>query len=349
MSTVKKIPVNSAKISGTHSNMPLYIKPSAMSGWGSVTLAEAQSMRFYSDAGLTTELAREIVSADEIHVKVSSVTTTTEIWCSYDGVASDYGVATSFGRNAVWSDYAGVYHMNDTSTTTFTDSTGNGNNATKGAANQPPEADGQVGKAQDFSGGSYEADIVDPATWRTHTAGTIQYWQKGVNNSAFKAVFSYGRSSDSNFFMYGGWDNANRIWFDSSIGSGNFARMRSNAVPTSNVWHSIAFQSSGSAYSMFLNGASYAMTVSTGGTGTNGRWIDPITGLNQPAIGYLNRASKAAYYNGLVDEVRVSSVQHSSNWLLTEYNNQSDVATFWGTVTDAGGAPVTNNGFMVFF
>jgi hypothetical protein len=35
-----------------------------------------------------------------------------------------------------------------------------------------------------------------------------------------------------------------------------------------------------------------------------------------------------AYWFGLIDEVRVSNIAQSANWILTEYNNQNSPTTF---------------------
>ena len=112
---VYKISPASGKVTGTSSNMPLLLIPSA-TAIGTLTTAEANSIRIYSDVGLTTELAREVVSADEIHFKASSVSSSSEFWVDIDGVRSDYAVTDTYGRNAVWSDYAAVYHYSSLTT-----------------------------------------------------------------------------------------------------------------------------------------------------------------------------------------------------------------------------------------
>ena len=49
-----------------------------------------------------------------------------------------------------------------------------------------------------------------------------------------------------------------------------------------------------------------------------------------PDILYLGaRSGPADYYIGLLDEVRLSNIARSSNWITTEYNNQYEPSTFY--------------------
>src|SRR6056297_2303141 len=112
----KTATVNASDVAATLTNFPAYVDLSRV---GITTLAEAESVRVYSDAAKTTELAREIVSASEMHVLIPSLTTSTQIWVDFDGVRSDYAVGATYGAEAVWSTFEGVWHLQDT-----TDSTG---------------------------------------------------------------------------------------------------------------------------------------------------------------------------------------------------------------------------------
>ena len=41
-----QIPVATGKVSGTQTNFPVLINPTVMTGWTTLSLAEAQSLRF---------------------------------------------------------------------------------------------------------------------------------------------------------------------------------------------------------------------------------------------------------------------------------------------------------------
>jgi hypothetical protein len=109
----KSATVASGDVPDTQSNFPVYVDLKRMNGGTSLSAADAASIRVYSDSGKTTELAREIVSVDEMHVKVTSLTNTFTIYVDWDGSSADYAVTDTYGRNAVWSDYRAVYHLNE--------------------------------------------------------------------------------------------------------------------------------------------------------------------------------------------------------------------------------------------
>ena len=327
----KAIPVVAAKVAATLSDYPALIIPSEMTGWGAITLAEAQSIRFYSDSGLTTELAREVVSADEIHVKVPSLTTTTTIYADYDGIRADYAVGATYGRNAVWSGYDAVYHLESGGT----DSTGNIDLTNTGVT----FAAGKIGDSAAYNS---TADRLSTGTAGVldldiDEAFTIQAWVNVNNLTAARDVFSHENpSSPFNGYRWRIFDSAgtykSRIQLGANNGGSNtiYVDTTGAILPTANNWHSIALTFSGnsnaSGMTFYSNGSSPGQTILI-----NTATADPTYSGNF-ALG--NNVSFNQNFDGEMDEVRKSPTQFSANRITTEYNNQSDVGTFWGTVTD---------------
>jgi Concanavalin A-like lectin/glucanases superfamily/IPT/TIG domain len=56
-------------------------------------------------------------------------------------------------------------------------------------------------------------------------------------------------------------------------------------------------------------------------------------------IGSENVSGNTVYFNGVIDEVRVSSISRSADWITTEYNNQSSPSTFYTIGSAQGGGP----------
>jgi hypothetical protein len=177
--------VNASDVPATQTNFPAYVDLSRL---GITTLAEAQSVRVYAESSKTTEWAREIVSATEMHVKVPSLTSTVEIYVDWDGVRADYAVGDTYGRNAVWSDYAAVYHM-DSLTTDYS-----GNSKTLTNTNSVANATGKIGQAADF-GTSNTTKVLertaDDVLAYTQFASewTMTGWFKLASTSTTGAVF----------------------------------------------------------------------------------------------------------------------------------------------------------------
>jgi len=341
----KRIPVNSAKIPATQTDFPVYIKPSALTGWGSLTLAEVDSMRWYADEAKTVELASDPVSADEIHVKVPSLTTTTELFVDYDGVRSRYATTDTYGRNAVWGDYAYVAHGEDATTTALIESAGN-HTLTKASSSQPADITGKVGGAKQHITAS--ASFINSSLGFGTVFGSgefsISFWFKAEKVNSRRTMFSTTSAAGS--FNNGGSSitlgqsatDGYGIYFNSRTGSSGEVKALTADLYQNNAWHYLlATRSGAQTLNLYLNDDT---VVSASGTPANGSFG------NNNQIGAFHNDSLRG--NNGVDEIRVRSGALSNDWRITEYNNQSDVATFFGTVTDAGGA-VANNGFMLWW
>jgi len=161
----KTATVQTGKVSGTHSNFPVYVDLSRV---GVTTISEANSIRVYTDLAKTNEIAREIVSVSEMHCKVPTLSSTTTLYIDVDDVRSDYAVGATYGRNAVWSDYEFVFVTHNGGDT---DSSGN-RTTIKGGGVSAGSASSNIGSATDFNGTTHyilfgDIDVVDY---------TVQVW-----------------------------------------------------------------------------------------------------------------------------------------------------------------------------
>ena len=321
----KAIPVVAEKVAATLTDYPAFVQPSLMTGWGALTLAEAQSLRFYSDEALTTELAREVVSADEIHVKVPSLTTTTTIYADYDGVRADYATSATYGRNAVWSDYELVMHLQDATT----DSTGNYSPTNSGAA----DGSGQIEGAQVFEQANNDR-IVIPGLGTTVGSNnfTASTW---VNIAA--ALTAAQRHLTLGAESGGGFDDLVDLYTQTSSQGGviqvlfrgtNFLILDSAESIVGDGWVKITYTRSGNTGEVWFGDVSKATAT--------GAAVGAANANGDASIGNWTLSSNRGT-NGSQDETRIRLSVLSDDWITTEYNNQSDVGTFWGTVTDAGG------------
>jgi hypothetical protein len=319
----KKATVKSSRVPSTQSNFPVYVDLKRLNGGTSMTTAEANSIRVYANESKTTEWAREIVSVDEMHVKVPSMTSTTDIYVDWDGSRSDYGVTDTYGRNAVWSGVISRYHLNDAN-----DSTGTHNLT---ASNSPTVVDGKIGKAHRFvrtSSQKLEKTSVSGLPSNA-SACTISAWFKIATSSNFLLVASTGAnryigtriSSSTNYLIYN--IGGNESWETTS----------STQLPSSGTWTKVTLvRESSSTSKIYINGELKKTFSVSGISGTP----------NQINIGSPNYDGD--YMDGDVDEVTISSTAFSADWITTEYNNQNDEADFWGSWTDAGGSPAVAKG-----
>jgi len=321
----KKLKVKVGQVTGTHTNFPTLIQPSLITGLGSITLAEAQSARFYSDVGKTTEIAREIVSADEIHVKVTSMEALAEIWMDYDGIRSDYAVGATYGRNAVWVDYELVSHDGG-----GTDSAGNYTPSANGGVTIGG-ATGKIGNATDFDGSNDYIDLgnLRLITSESNTHSVSMWFQWDATNGVVDYIYS--SSSGSNDRATINIDTrAGQKFFNASVYDGSFIGKSAPQTDLDfvNYFHTAySYNASLGSIDVWLNSTALTGTESTG---TSSDTHSNISG----------RADGDYLFNGRTDEFRVRESVYAANWITTEYNNQNANGSFW-EATDAGGGGST--------
>lgn len=327
MATYKLTP-DTGQTSGTNSSMPLLVKPSVLE-MGSLTTAQANSVRFYSDSGLTTELAREVVSADEIWVKVASVSSSTEIWMDYDGVSSDYAVTDTYGRNAVWSDYAAVYHMNEDPSGTapqIIDSTGNGNSGTSsGSMTSGDLVSSQIGNGIHFDTTNDYINVPDSASLDITSAITIQGWISVTEDGDHDFFNKFANATwtapfVSYYLRFQTRATANADKFIFAINGGGTYRQAATA--NGNLDFNTNYLAHGTYDGTTLR--VYRDGVEGGSTSYTGS----ITASSQPLV-IGNNIRSAAYLDKTLDELRVRGTAVSADWISTEYNNHKDNAAFW--------------------
>jgi len=308
----KTATVQTGKVVSTQSNFPVYVDLDRL---GITTLAEANSVRVYADSAKTTEWAREIVSATEMHVKVPSLTSTVEIFVDWDGVRADYAVGATYGRNAVWTDYLAVYHFENTN---WTDSTGNGNDLSA-SASAPTIVAGKIGNAVNFVKASRQS--LSTAGLAFSGARSWQLWAEHDvlnDDGCMVGLGNLGGSprADTPGAVTGVYKQYTATFNGSQVtGYQNGADATTNRVAGSNSYGIGMRDQSSLGIVMDIN-------TNTGSVLAFGGRPNNLTQLN---------------FDGKIDESRMKNGALSANWITTEYNNQNDEATFWGPWTDAGG------------
>jgi len=314
--------VTPAKVAATLSNFPAYVDLSEMPAlfWSTVTNGGGD-IRVFSDAGLSTELAREVVTCatatdtGEMHTKVSSLTTSTVIYITVDGASTEPSAGSTYGSEAVWTDYNAVYHMGDATTSSVSDSTASAFTGTKASANNPIETtSGQIGDAQVFT-----RDYISTSEQVVPTTSfTISTWvdvpsSATISNGENHTLFLQGGGAAGGelawytFTSFGGATNQQRVF----AGNGQVA-LGSDLRGDGQTYLTLVF--TGSAYTLYENGVS----------------VDTNSGV---ALGrtdfFIGSNISARELTATIDETRIRNSNVNANWITTEYNNQSDVAGFW--------------------
>ena len=334
----KKITIDNTKVEGTanFTNFPVLLSftdsdLADTSNGGHVGKSNGGDIVFTSSDG-TTQLKHEIEKYNNATgqlvawVKIPTLDcdddTAIYIYYGYASATDQWDVANTWN-----SGYEAVWHLNETSGN-HTDATGNGNTGTpSNLASQ--NATGKIGIADEFNGSNSKVIITDSSLQTNVDEMTWETWAKldtVSGNHSFLSLFqSY---SDYAFFIFNGDAVTvfNRI---NGHGDDYYVQAYNPPILTTGTWYHFAWIIDGTNWKIFVDGVERA-------SGTMSETINDISGTITWAMGLRNYGTSSGddYFDGILDEVRISNTARSANWLLTSYNNQNSPSTFYSFETE---------------
>lgn len=221
-----------------------------------------------------------------------------------------------------WDDYfIGVWHMKDKTPLSIADSTGHNSDGIKHGTSSSIQVAAKMGMGQDFErNDSQYIQTADKTILNTSGRFTIELWfnpeslgnhgemvHKGIQNKitydvnchADKQVSTQTYDGVSNPILYTG------------IGT----------VSTPGIWYHFAVTSDKGktdGFKAYLNKSMMAQCDEDTGD---------INNSNPLFFGKRDFVSPL-YFDGILDEIRISNIPRSSAWLNTSYNNQNSSSTF---------------------
>jgi uncharacterized repeat protein (TIGR02543 family) len=216
----------------------------------------------------------------------------------------------------VWdANYKMVLHLNE-ETGTLYDSTINGNNGTPfGSLVQG--APGYIGSCVEFNGGY----ILLPRIFTTETQFTFSAWI--YPRSGARYFISQYQSPYQGAFLQVYGDNIIQLYVNNIIVTKSI---------TINKWYYVVATFDGTTARLYVNDGSPAFA-----SASNPIWASPNMYLG-------DRYDHVRKFYGFIDEVRVSNISRSVAWILTEYNNQFDPATFYSVGAEETFGEFTTSG-----
>jgi len=253
-------------------------------------------------------------------VKIPSLTTVSgenEIYMYYGHAAS----ASMHDPTNVWDvNYVGVWHKNDSNTTTIHDSTQNANHGTKTGANEPSEIIGKIGKCQEYDGINDIIDVGHPFSGALLTEVTVSAWIKlndllvshgiiskstgGTSSTVLLDIMRYNTDADKYSFFVG--DGA------------AYGSRKSTAVDLTNWNYIVGVQNSSTIYT-YANGELISTASARQMTNNTSQTMRFGIAFN----------SGSFRLKGAADEIRCSTNARSAGWILTEYTNQGFPTEFY--------------------
>ncbi len=322
----KQIAIDAGLVSATENNFPVLINLSsdtdlrddAQSSGNDILFALSSvdwatgdnSARLDHEIELYTSASGELVAW--VRIPTLSGSADTELYMYY-GHSS---CGSQENAEDVWdSNYRLVQHLSETSGTHDDSTTNDLDGTAYGGATQ--KATGKIGGAVDFDG---DNDYVECPTTGLPTGNanrTMSGWayidQWSATESFFFGYGSFG-SYDEVYEFYG--RNSTDVlvftqWGEDVVGS----------TLTQDNWHYVVAVNSGDNITIYLDGEQDGTGTLTLNTTTSGN--DLYMGRIEGSYGDTRKL------DGMVDEVRVSDIVRSADWIRTCYSNQVSPSTFY--------------------
>src|SRR5512136_767174 len=334
----KKLTINGTMVSGTQTNFPVIVSLPFDSDLAASAQASGNDIVF-TDSGGSTVLPHEIENFTKssgaltawVKLPTLSASVNTDIYLYY----GNSSVGSQQNATQVWSNgYAGVWHLgelvtdNAVASGVHKDSTSYGNN---GNQYNNSRVTGKVGDAQNFEGDVRDEFIEIPNSASTENLQEGDYSLEAWFNSDVTPPGTL--DSDWNAY-YGivikpGWHIGLRFdrWakFDSDhyLTGGTEVWVGGVSGKSSSRWYHVVsvLNRTGGSHRIYVDGVEEDYATFTAGTAANEfnqvPWRLGIASTN-------NRGGNWEWpANGKIDEVRLSGIARSAQWIATEYANQN--------------------------
>ncbi|MDX2442188.1 MAG: DUF2341 domain-containing protein, partial [Bacteroidales bacterium] len=219
---------------------------------------------------------------------------------------------------STWVGYSGVWHLNGS----LQDATSNGNNGTNFGSSGGL---GMFANGRSFDGINDRVQVPDIDA----VQGTVSFW--------FRPAATFNSSSVTCQTILNKYVDANNHFTFVLIGaehtytpygaqyfkiehSGSLDRQNSISTTwNAGQWYFVA-GTWGSVHTLLVNGAVHSTANVTRRLENNAQI--------EFGGGFIEQIGASRYFNGRMDEIRISSVAKSNSWIATEYNNQIAPASF---------------------
>jgi hypothetical protein len=321
----KEITIDHTKVDGDLENFPILISTSDVD-LRDKAQDDGDDILFMDGAGVANRLYHEIELFESTTGEFVAWVNVTSISSSTDTVISMYygnsGVADQQNAPGTWdSHFKMVHHFQETSGNP-SDSTSNSNDLTtvgdadlnsEGIANGDAYIDGTDGRFYDSDGPSFFDSSVPALTC------SIWYNQDSGGTGAVYDLFNTAYAQRP----YGGFTYAPDTNGDESINIYDTAGSTWRRISITNIstgWHNVVFTVDGTDANGYLNG-SFENDVTLSGN------LNMGYGGNAIEIGRSGN-SDTNYYEGHLDEFRISDITRSPDWINASYNTMSSPSNF---------------------
>jgi archaellum component FlaF (FlaF/FlaG flagellin family) len=288
----------------------------------------------------TTQCFVEIEKWDDANeeawlwVKVPSISNSsdTDLYLYYDNAHADntdyVGDTNSTAGETVWdANFKLVTHMrDDPDTAHLRDSTSSNNDGTKTGAGEPAVTmDGQIADAQVFDGTDDEVDCQNAASLQITGAITVEAWCKpDVATGVYAGIVGKLRYAGGDYAGYALAKHDTDVFRFQVASGGTSEIIDSDADYSDANWHYIVGVHRGDTFYLYVDGVEQ--------TATGTRAIEESGNdfrIGRQYYDYDNR-----WWEGIIDEVRVSDANRSAAWIKATYESGRDDLVDFGSEED---------------
>ena len=334
----KQIIIASSQVSGSSNltNFPVLISLPSDSNLASSAESNGNDILFTAADGLT-KLNHEIETYTSsngqlnawVNVPSVSPTANTVIYMYYGNSSAPNQQSPAHAWD---SNFIGVWHLPNGSTLSANDSTANANN---GSISGAGAVSGEIGGGASFNGSSSNISVGNASSVRITGPITMSAW---VNVAAFP------QANNWSYIIGKGYDGTNEGYFLRLTQNGSVIQLNAGSDSAgnnqvlwpisgwnTNTWHHVVGTYDGTNWNVYLDGALKASATQA---------IGAIPSSLGVYLGGANiNGTLTRFWNGDLDEVHLSNIARSPDWIKTEYNNQSSPSSFssLGTQQTPGG------------
>ncbi|MFX0205548.1 MAG: DUF2341 domain-containing protein, partial [Candidatus Hodarchaeota archaeon] len=229
-------------------------------------------------------------------------------------------ISSQENSTGVWdTSYKGVWHLDESGNgdvDEYRDSTLHNNHGT-GGGSIPTQVSAKIGYAQEFDGSERYVSIPSSTSLEFDNHLTIEAWVKiaGASGDYMGIAGKLDDTDDNGYALVRHSDNRFRFW----VGNDGMSSADSDNTYTDSDWHHVV--------GVIDAGTNYLYIDGTLQTDTDSRTL--VDSGFEAHIGrqYYNYDNR--FWNGIIDEVRISEVSRSAEWITTEYNNHNNPTSFY--------------------
>jgi len=327
----KKITVNHSMVAGDLSDFPVLISL-IDSDLASKAQVDGDDVLFMDGSGVADRLFHEIEFFDGssgelvcwVNVHSLSSVDDTILYLYYGNPDCSNQEFPEY----VWdSNYVSVWHMSGNSYTEFEDSTSNSFDATNDVGNPSYQQSSKIGYGVEFDGIDDMILICDDDKFSFCDSScdkpcSFEAW---INTNKQGYVISkFVQGSTGEWILQVTGVEKCRLYFKDSVGDARMDRYSNSEVTDNNWYYLSATFNGGNDYRKMIF---YINGVDDSGDGVRLPNYNHMRNKNE-IVRFGGRPNEDRYFDGLIDEVRISNVERSSSWITTSYNTMNDPSSF---------------------